>query len=162
MADFNRSATDLTTATKRLTPFLGNSISAVRSLGGVSGEVGSNITSSQPLLDDLNTLAQTGQRPLATGSALLNSLRQHQGFDRLMDLIYNTTGSVNGFDSYGHTLRSVVQPTNCVDYTPLNFTGCSAKWKPGQKKNKKKSKKAVAAAAPVDPTQDLLGFLLGK
>ena len=164
MADFNRSATDLTTATKRLTPFLGNSISAVRSLGGVSGEVGSNITSSQPLLDDLNTLAQTGQRPLANGSALLNSLRQHQGFDRLMDLIYNTTGSVNGFDSFGHTLRSVVQPTNCVDYTPLNFTGCSAKWKPGQKKNKKKkSKKAVAAtAAPADPAQDLLGFLLGQ
>jgi ABC-type transporter Mla subunit MlaD len=165
MADFNRSATDLSTATKRLTPFLGNSIAAVRSLGGVSGQVGSNITSSQPLLDQLNTLAQTGQRPLANGSAFLTSLRQHQGLDRLMDLIYNTTGSVNGFDSYGHTLRSVVQPTNCVDYTPLNFTGCSSKWKPGEKnkkkKGKKKGKKAVAAA-PGTPTQDLLGFLLGK
>jgi ABC-type transporter Mla subunit MlaD len=163
MADFNRSATDLSTATKRLTPFLGNSISALRSLGGVSGQVGSNITSSQPLLDDLNSLAQTGQRPLGNGSAFLTSLREHQGLDRLMDLIYNTTGSVNGFDSYGHTLRSVVQPTNCVDYTPLTFTGCNSKWKPGQKKSKKKKKKgkkAVAAATPA--TQDLLGFLLGQ
>jgi len=170
MADFNRSATDLATATKRLTPFLGNSIVALRSLGGVSGEVGSNITSSQPLLDDLNTLAQTGQKPLANGAAFLTSLREHHGLDRLMDLIYNTTGSVNGFDSYGHTLRSVVQPTNCVDYTPLNFTGCSAKWKPGKKSKKKKKtkgKKSVAAAAgPTTPTtpatQDLLGFLLGQ
>jgi phospholipid/cholesterol/gamma-HCH transport system substrate-binding protein len=183
MADFNRSATDLSTATKRLTPFLGNSISALRSLGAVSGEVGSNVTSSQPLLDQLNGLAQTGQRPLANGSAFLTSLRQHQGLDRLMDLIYNTTGSVNGFDSYGHTLRSVVQPTNCVDYTPLNFTGCSSKWKPGQKKHKKKKKKgkkAVAAAsgnasakiaggsmasgsgAAGASAQDLLNFLLGQ
>ena len=160
MADFNRSATDLSTATKRLTPFLGNSITALRSLGGVSGEVGSNITSSQPLLDQLNGLAQTGQRPLANGAALLTSLRDHQGLDRLMDLIYNTTGSVNGFDSFGHTLRSVVQPTNCVDYTPLSFTGCNATWKPGPKKSKKKGKKAVAAATPA--TQDLLGFLLGR
>jgi ABC-type transporter Mla subunit MlaD len=166
MADFNRSATDLSTATKRLTPFLGNSISALRSLAGVSGEVGSNITSSQPLLDQLNGLAQTGQRPLSNGSAFLTSLREHQGLDRLMDLIYNTTGSVNGFDSYGHTLRSVVQPTNCVDYTPLSFTGCNAKWKPGKKKHKKKSKKkgkkAVAAAPDSASAQDLLGFLLGQ
>jgi phospholipid/cholesterol/gamma-HCH transport system substrate-binding protein len=172
MADFNRSADDLSTATKRLTPFLGNSITALRSLGGVSGEVGSNITSSQPLLDQLNGLAQTGQRPLANGAALLNSLRQHQGLDRLMDLIYNTTGSVNGFDSYGHTLRSVVQPTNCVDYTPLNFTGCSAKWKPGPKKSKKKKgkKSAVAASQAASASigsggasaQNLLDFLLGR
>jgi ABC-type transporter Mla subunit MlaD len=163
MADFNRSADDLSTATKRLTPFLGNSISALRSLGGVSGEVGSNVTSSQPLLNDLNSLAQTGQRPLANGAAFLTSLRQHQGLDRLMDLIYNTTGSVNGFDSYGHTLRSVVQPTNCVDYTPLNFTGCSAKWKPGSKKSKSKKKKGrKSVAATPASTRDLLGFLLGQ
>ncbi len=168
MADFNRSANDLSTATKRLTPFLGNSVAALRSLGAVSGQVGSNIVSSQPLLDQLNALARTGQRPLGNGAAFLTSLRRHQGLDRLMDLIYNTTGSVNGFDSFGHTLRSVVQPTNCVDYTPLNFTGCSAKWKPGPKKSKKKKKgkKATAASSratrATPATQGLLGFLLGQ
>jgi phospholipid/cholesterol/gamma-HCH transport system substrate-binding protein len=149
MADFNRSADQLTAATKRLTPFLGNSISALRSLADVSAPVGSNLTASQPLLDDLNRVAQTGQGPLANASAFLDSLRTHKGFEDLMDLIYNTTGSVNGFDSFGHTLRSVVQPTNCVDYTPLNFTGCSAKFHPAakKKKKKKKGKKSAAAAA---------------
>jgi ABC-type transporter Mla subunit MlaD len=149
MADFNRSADQLTTATKRLTPFLGNSIGALHSLADVSGSVGSNLVSSQPLLNDLNSVAQTGQRPLANGSAFLNSLRTHKGFEDLMDLIYNTGGSVNGFDSFGHTLRSVVQPTNCVDYSPLNFTGCSAKFHPGKKKKKKKKKgkKAQPAAS---------------
>jgi len=144
-ADFNRSAEDLTTATKRLTPFLGNSITALHSLADVSDPVGSNLVASEPLLNNVNGLAQTGQRPLSNASSFLNSLRTHKGFDYLMDLIYNTTGSVNGFDAFGHTLRSVVQPTNCVDYSPLNFTGCSAKWKPGMKK--KKGKKASIAGA---------------
>jgi phospholipid/cholesterol/gamma-HCH transport system substrate-binding protein len=147
MADFNRSAEDLTTATKRLTPFLGNSITALHSLADVSAPVGSNLVASQPLLNDLNTVAQTGQRPLANGSAFLNSLRTHKGFENLMDLIYNTNGSVNGFDSFGHTLRSVVQPTNCVDYSPLNFTGCSAKYHPSKKKKKKKKKGKKAQKA---------------
>jgi phospholipid/cholesterol/gamma-HCH transport system substrate-binding protein len=179
MADFNRSAEELTIATKRLTPFLGNSISALRSLGDVSGEVGGNVTASQPLLNDLNNLARTGVRPLSNASAFLSSLRQHKGFDRLMDLIYNTGGSVNGFDSYGHLLRSVVQPTNCVDYSPLNFTGCSAKWKPGEKKRKKKAKKKGKEAVSrsisnagnasgfrsdlrTAPVQGVLDFLLGQ
>ena len=192
MADFNRSAEDLTAATKRLTPFLGNSITAVNALADVSSPVGQNLVASQPVLDDLNNLAQTGQGPLKTGADFLTSLRQHKGLDRLMDLIYNTNASVNGFDSFGHTLRSVVQPTNCVDYTPLNFTGCSSKWKPAnkkKKKHKKKGKKSGVAAraagnvtaapgsmttprapssnqpvpgAPAGPTQDLLNFLLGQ
>lgn len=185
MADFNRSADQLTVATKRLTPFLGNSIRGLRALGDVSGQVGSNLTASQPLLNDVNQLAQTGQRPLRTGANFLTSLRQHKGLDRLMDLIYYTNASVNGFDSFGHTLRSVVQPTNCVDYTPLSFTGCNSKWKPGEKPKKKhKKKKARSASAgsstrstPIakgamgpaggtigaaSPTQDLLDFLLGK
>jgi phospholipid/cholesterol/gamma-HCH transport system substrate-binding protein len=156
MADFNRSADQLTTATKRLTPFLGNSITALHSLADVSAPVGSNLTASQPLLDDLNRVAQTGQGPLANGSAFLNSLRTHKGFEDLMDLIYNTTGSVNGFDSYGHTLRSVVQPTNCVDYSPLNFTGCSAKYHPSEKKKKKKKKKGKKAAASIAGTRGAL------
>jgi phospholipid/cholesterol/gamma-HCH transport system substrate-binding protein len=147
MADFNRSATQLTTATRRLTPFLGNSITALHSLADVSSPVGSNLVSSQPLLNDLNSVAQSGQRPLANGSAFLNSLRTHKGFEDLMDLIYNTNGSVNGFDSFGHTLRSVVQPTNCVDYSPLNFTGCSAKYHPSKKKKKKKKKGKKASIA---------------
>ena len=63
MADFNRSATQLTTATRRLTPFLGNSITALHSLADVSGPVGSNLVSSQPLLNDLNSVAQSGPAP---------------------------------------------------------------------------------------------------
>jgi phospholipid/cholesterol/gamma-HCH transport system substrate-binding protein len=184
MADFNRAADQLTVATKRLTPFLGNSIRGLRALGDVSGQVGSNLTASQPLLDDVNQLAQTGQRPLRNGANFLTSLRQHKGLDRLMDLIYYTNASVNGFDSFGHTLRSVVQPTNCVDYTPLSFTGCNSKWKPGQKKKKHKKKKTRSAAAgsaanptsaakggmgpaggasgAASSTQGLLDFLLGQ
>jgi phospholipid/cholesterol/gamma-HCH transport system substrate-binding protein len=153
MVDFNRSATQLTTATRRLTPFLGNSITALRSLADVSAPVGSNLVASEPLLNDLNDVAQTGQTPLANGSAFLNSLRTHKGFENLMDLIYNTNASVNGFDSFGHTLRSVVQPTNCVDYSPLNFTGCSAKYHPSQtKKKKKKHKKKKGKKAQVAAT----------
>jgi phospholipid/cholesterol/gamma-HCH transport system substrate-binding protein len=191
MADFNRSANDLTTATRRLTPFLGNSISALDSLANVSAGVGQNLVASEPVLNDVNQLAQTGQSPLKNGASFLTSLQTHKGFENLMDLIYNTNASVNGFDSFGHTLRSVVQPTNCVDYSPLNFTGCSAKFHPAQHKKhkkhkkKKKGKKASASLATpqalpsslgpattttptttepgqATPTGDLLNFLLGQ
>ena len=38
-----------------------------------------------------------------------------QGFQNLMDFIYNTSGAINGFDAFGHFLRSNLQVTNCIE-----------------------------------------------
>ena len=45
-----------------------------------------------------------------------------------MDLIYNTTGSVNGFDDAGHFLRTALIATNCVDYSVGWASGCDARF----------------------------------
>jgi hypothetical protein len=43
-----------------------------------------------------------------------------------MDAIYNSAGSVNGFDQYGHFLRAELLVTNCVDYVTTTLSGCEA------------------------------------
>ena len=48
-----------------------------------------------------------------------------------MDLIYNTTGSVNGFDDAGHFLRTSLVATNCVDYSVGWASGCDARFEAG-------------------------------
>jgi phospholipid/cholesterol/gamma-HCH transport system substrate-binding protein len=151
-ADFNRSAGALSVATKRLTPFLGNSTTALRRLGSAGLAVGPDLGASQPVLQQVKRLGDTGSRPLQNGSALLTSFQQHKGMENLMDLIYNTNASVNGFDSYGHFLRTLAVPTNCVDYSVQRFTGCNANFRGGgTKKKKKKKKKGKASAAASVP-----------
>ena len=42
--------------------------------------------------------------------------------------IFNSAGAVNGFDQYGHFLRALLPVHNCVDYTSIPQSGCSAKF----------------------------------
>ena len=39
-------------------------------------------------------------------AALFGSLEETKGWQRLTELIYNSTGSFNGFDKYGHYGRT--------------------------------------------------------
>lgn len=171
-ADLNRAAGQLTLATKKFAPFLGNSGTALGKLGEAGLTAGPDLAASEPVIDQVKQLGQTGRAPLTSGAALLSSFQRHHGMENLMDLIYNTTASVNGFDSFGHYLRGMALATNCVDYTVQRFTGCNANFQPGPKKKKgkkkqkgQKSRVADVATAGMSPApsdaQDVLRFLLG-
>ena len=68
-----------------------------------------------------------GHRPGATGlQDLLSSLRSTQGFERLMDFLFYSVGTINGFDQYGHFLRALLIITNCNDYEVVPIGGCGA------------------------------------
>ena len=46
-----------------------------------------------------------------------------------MKLDLQLGGAVNGFDQYGHFLRALIcRSNNCVDYTSIPQSGCSAKF----------------------------------
>ncbi len=127
-SDFNRAAPSLTDATKTLTPFSEASTVALKSLGAVGAVAGPKIRAADPIVRKSRDLAVSGVVPTRELAKLLVSTKKTGGFDGLVDLIYNTTGTINGFDEYGHFTRTVVNLTNCLTYEVTESSGCSAKF----------------------------------
>ena len=132
VADLRAAAPDLTRINLALAPFADAGTRSLRSLGNAAEEATPDLVASEPVLGDLEGLARK-TRPVAGNlSKLLSSLRQTGAFRYLTQLIFNTTGSVNAFDSYGHFLRTLLPLNNCVDYSPTQFGGggfvCDAHW----------------------------------
>jgi ABC-type transporter Mla subunit MlaD len=137
--DFGRATPALTTATRKFTPFASASIRGLRSLGNAAEDSNQLVADIRPVVRKAGHLARTGARPLTDSASFLGSLRRSGGFEQLMNLIYNTTASMNGFDSYGHFLRSLVIVNNCVEYwagvfpqseCPANFLSSPTLFKP--------------------------------
>ena len=127
-AELGRAAPSLTDATRTLSPFADASTVAVTSLGDAADASGAKLAAADPIIRKSRDLARTAQRPTTDLAALLTSTKRTKGFERLMDLIYNTTGSVNGFDDAGHFLRTALIATNCVDYSIGWASGCDARF----------------------------------
>ena len=126
-ADFGRAAPSLTAASRQLAPFATSANIALRSLGRAADAAGPLLRQADPTIVDVRDLARSGARPFTDFGRLLRSLRRTKGFERLMDFIYFTLGSVNGFDQYGHFLRTNFLATNCIDYASTFASECGAK-----------------------------------
>jgi ABC-type transporter Mla subunit MlaD len=126
--DLGRAAPSLTDATRTLTPFSEVSTVALKSLGATGEVAGPKIRALDPVVRKSRDLAITGVSPTTNLAKLLVSTKKTGGFNGLVDLIYNTTGTLNGFDKYGHISRTVVNLTNCLEYKVKESTGCSAKF----------------------------------
>jgi hypothetical protein len=83
-------------------------------------------------------------------SALLDTFTKTQGFQSLMDFIYNSVGSTNGIDAFGHFLRSNLQLTACVEVSVTEQSGCEGTFQPptppATTAQKKKGRKAIRKA----------------
>jgi phospholipid/cholesterol/gamma-HCH transport system substrate-binding protein len=140
-----RAAPALTKATRALTPFSAASTVSLKSLGA-SGEVaGPKIRAANPVVEKLRDLAVSGASPTTELAQFLVSTRKSKGFDGLVDLIYNSAGSTNEFDQYGHFTRSLFALTNCIDYVTAPTSGCSANFNgPGSSEEASSSSDALA------------------
>ncbi len=119
-------APSLTRATVALGPFARAATPALTSLGTAAQGAGPKLAAADPVLIQLRDLAQATV-PGATGlQDLLSSLRSTQGFERLMDFLFYSVGTINGFDQYGHFLRALLIITNCNDYEVVPIGGCGA------------------------------------
>jgi hypothetical protein len=155
-ADLNRAAPGLSKATVNLPNFAREGIPALTSLGSAAETAGPKLAAADPLLADLSATASSAVPVGNNFSALLDTFEKTQGFQSLMNFIYNTTGSLNGFDSFGHFQRSNLQLSTCVEIVATPAGGCEAFF--GQnsssssgstKKKKKKGKKAKVRKAGV-------------
>lgn len=127
--DLRTAAPTYTAWTEALAPFSEASTVALESLGDAGDEAGPLFAEALPLVTTAGTLSRSGVRPLNDLSALLMSTRESKGFDHLMDLFYNFTAAMNGFDSRGHFGRTVPWPSNCLDFEIAPTTGCGANFR---------------------------------
>jgi phospholipid/cholesterol/gamma-HCH transport system substrate-binding protein len=127
-SDFNKAAPALTDATKTLTPFSEASTVALKSLGATGEIAGPKLRATDPIVRKTSALARSGVSPTSNLAQFLISTKKTGGFDGLVELIYNTTATINGYDKYGHITRTAVQLSNCLEYETREASGCSAKF----------------------------------
>ncbi len=124
--DLGRSAPALTRATKALAPFSAASTVALKSLGAAGEEAGPVLRAADPVVRKARDLARSGAGPTTELAKFFVSTKKTEGWDGLVDLIYNSTASLNEFDQYGHFGRALVTLSNCVDYVIAPTSGCSS------------------------------------
>jgi phospholipid/cholesterol/gamma-HCH transport system substrate-binding protein len=128
-ADFASAAPNLTRSTKALGPFAKASIPALTSLGDAGQKAVGPLNDADPILVKARNLAEKAAPGATSLNKLLSTLRRTGGDQKLMDLIYNTTGGVNGFDQFGHFLRTILVVDNtCITLLADFNPGCTAKF----------------------------------
>jgi phospholipid/cholesterol/gamma-HCH transport system substrate-binding protein len=124
--DLNRAAPGLSKATVNLPKFAKLGIPALQTLGDAAEAAGPKLAASDGMLTDLAATANSSVSVGQNFSAFLNTFEKTQGFQSLMDFIYNSVGSANGFDQFGHFLRSNLQLTSCVEVSDFAQSVCQA------------------------------------
>jgi phospholipid/cholesterol/gamma-HCH transport system substrate-binding protein len=151
--DLNRAAPGFSKATVNLPRFARETIPALQTLGDAAETAGPKLVASDGLLTDLAATANTARPVGINFGSLLDTFERTQGFQHLMNFIYNTSGSLNGFDQFGHYQRSNLQLSTCVEIVATPAGGCEAFWQPptntstNKKKKSKKAKKTRSARA---------------
>ncbi|MCZ4494667.1 MAG: hypothetical protein JWP53_3598 [Conexibacter sp.] len=126
LTDLNAAAPQINTFIKQLGPFSQAGTPALTSLGD-SAVVGDQaLLKSKPIVGDLGTFAKDARPTVGNLEKLLTSLKDTGGIERLMDFLYFSAASTNGYDSLGHYLRAVFVLTNCTTYSLEPVPGCSA------------------------------------
>ena len=132
-----------------------------RGLGEATEASLPDLLASRGLINDLGTLGEKTSPGAKALDKLLSTLRQTGGRDLLYQTILGLGNAFNGYDSYGHYLRSSVQINNCLDLQigdPIPgkpSDGCSAKWTGvGASAATAASQLTAAAAANANPTPD--------
>jgi phospholipid/cholesterol/gamma-HCH transport system substrate-binding protein len=128
--DFGTAAPSLTDATRTLTPFSEALTVSLKSLGDAGEASGPFFAEADPVVRKAAVLAKSGVVSTRELAKTFVDLKQTGGWDRLTELIYNTTGAFNGFDQYGHFGRTLVKLTTCVEYIQGEggFSGCTSRF----------------------------------
>jgi ABC-type transporter Mla subunit MlaD len=156
ISDFGDAAPALTRVNKALEPFSDNGTRALKSLGDAADEVGPVLVAADPILIDLRELAEE-TRPMAqTLAELLTNLRRTGGYEFLTRTIFNFSAAINGFDTFGHFLRTLLPINNCVDYEIAIEPGCESFFTPGPTSGAAPKQKKAPEENPLEGLQDAL------
>jgi phospholipid/cholesterol/gamma-HCH transport system substrate-binding protein len=122
--DLGVAAPALTRATKALGPFSKAGIPALTSLGDAAAKSGPDLVASDPVIKQVRGLAKSGQPATKNLAKLLANLHKRGGYGYLNDTVFNSGGSINAFDDFGHFLRALLPLNSCVDYEIILESNC--------------------------------------
>ena len=131
--NLREAAPGLTGATRALGPFARAATPALLSLGDAAAASADDLAASEPVIRDLRILGEATTPGMKALKRLLGTFRKTGGIDELMAFVLNTSNVFNGFDDYGHYLRTQLQITNCVEFVlgprpGAPSSGCEANW----------------------------------
>jgi len=123
--DLGAVGTDVSTILRALGPFSRAGIPAFQTLGDTA-DVGSRVLpASLPTINLLGDFTSRARNLTSNLSKLLTSLRDEDGIERLMDLIYYVALSTNGYDQFGHYLRTALL-AGCNSLATVVNPACTA------------------------------------
>lgn len=127
--DLEAAAPALDAVFENLAPFDNSTRKYLVSLGSTAKITGPALRGTTQLLDHLRSLGSAAQ-PLSQNLAkLLESFRKKGGIERLMDFIFLSAGSTNGYDALGHFLRAEPAAIRCINYSIQPTPGCPANFR---------------------------------
>ena len=122
-------ADDINTFVTGTPEFANLGADALTTLGKSTETAGPALEASLPFVKDLGSLTKQA-KPLATNlSLLLRSLREQGGINRFLDVVFYLAGSTNGYDQYGHYVRTRLVLTTCTTYATENQLSCTANFR---------------------------------
>lgn len=132
MTDLRAAAPSVNTIFRQLGPFSEAALPTFVTLGNLADTGREALPAAEPVIRDIRGFADEAKPFARTLAAGLVSLRDQNGIQRLLDVILETAGTVSGFDSAGHYLRSALVPIpSCVSYAVVQDAGqCGATFSP--------------------------------
>jgi phospholipid/cholesterol/gamma-HCH transport system substrate-binding protein len=163
--DLNEAAPAVNELFENLAPFSKATNRYLTSLGKTSKVTGPALQGTTKLLDQLQPLGASAQPFSENLSKLLTNFKTTGGIERLMDFIFLTAGSTNGYDALGHFLRA--EPAvagNCLEYNVHAEHGCTANFVKNQEEPGKSARASTASARSGESTimARTLAILEGK
>jgi phospholipid/cholesterol/gamma-HCH transport system substrate-binding protein len=171
-ADFAAAAPNITRSTEALGPFARAATPSLISLGNAAQKSAQPLVKADPILVAVRDLAQESNPGAKSLNALLSTFRATKGYQNLLHTLYETVGSTNGLDKFGHFLRaSVAFNPNCITILSTPNFSCTAQWN-SQSSAKLAAQRAVmegpaklanaggpssSGGTPVDAAGDLAG-----
>lgn len=123
-------AADISEVQTKLGAFADAGRISITSLGRATRTAGPDLVASKPIINKLGDLSRKAYSPSANLSFFLKTLDQGGGFDNLMEVIYNSSSLLNGYDQYGHYQRTNLIVTGCSTYANTAVGTCAGKWQP--------------------------------
>jgi ABC-type transporter Mla subunit MlaD len=134
-----------------LAPFSRASIPAFKSLGETTDVAGPALEAADPTIQVLGRFTAQAKSLTKNLSTLLTSIDKTNGFKSFMEVILNLSQSVNGYDQFGHYLRTALL-AGCNSLATRVNLPCTANFIKGGSA----SVSAKASAAAKTPLQKIL------
>jgi hypothetical protein len=131
-----------------LAPFSRASIPAFRTLGDTADVAGPALEAADPTIQVLGRFSSQAKSLTKNLSTLLTSIDQTNGFKSFMDVILNLSQSVNGYDQFGHYLRTALL-AGCNSLATRVNLPCTANFIKGGSSSVSSAKASAAAKTPL-------------